>query len=188
MDLEEQLDPQPAFLAFGRLFAKVGAFEQFMRVALMQKEVQSGATAKLTDAQRQVWSKRLMRLDFGQLEQRICHQFKLVGDDKAVLKDAKDFRNDLAHNFWQSNFFNLHSKRGIFLVEQQCAQLEVQFEAVLDHLINLTGANIGDYVAWVQTESAKGEHLDELEQLVGKGWQAHLDAGHINAAPGAISG
>jgi DNA-binding transcriptional regulator PaaX len=177
--MTEKLDPHPAFLAFGRLFAKVGAFEQFMRVALMEREVQSGAVAKMSEQQRRAYSNKLLRLDFAQLEQRICHQFNLSGDDKAVLKDAKSFRNDLAHNFWQSNFGNLHSKRGISLVEQQCAQLEVQFEALGEHLINLTGAKISDYVAWVQAESAKGEHLDELERLVGEGWQAHLDAGHI---------
>jgi hypothetical protein len=103
----------------------------------------------------------------------------LSGDDKAVLKEAKSFRNDLAHNFWQSNFGNLHSKRGVYLVEQQCAQLVVQFEALGEHLINVTGAKIDDYVSWVKAQSSNTEHFDELERLIGEGWQAHLDAGHI---------
>lgn len=47
--MTEKLDPHPAFLAFGRLFAKVGAFGQFMRVAQMEREVQFGAVAKMSE-------------------------------------------------------------------------------------------------------------------------------------------
>ena len=177
-------NPQLAFTAFGRLYAKVAAFEQFMRVALATHEVNSGAYAKLSDEQKRSKSDKILRMDFAQLEQRISNLFCKNADDKAVFKDARDFRNNLAHNFWQNSFSFLHSARGVFLIEQHCAQLEVQFEVLGEHLINLAGTDMAHYVAWVQDQTDMEQHLDEYERLIGEGWQAHLDAGHI-APPNA---
>jgi len=59
----------------------------------------------------------------------------------------------------------------------------VQFEALGEHLINVTAAKIDDYVSWVKAQSSNTEHFDKLERLIGEGWQAHLDAGHIKMKP-----
>ena len=172
-------DPQRAFTAFGRAYAKVAAFEQFMRVMLAHREVESGAYAKLSDKDKRAKSDSILRMDFAKLEQRISNVFCKNADDKAILKDARDFRNHLAHNFWQSSFGFMHSARGIFLLEQGLAQLELQFEVLGEHLIKLTGTDMDHYIAWVQDQSGMDQHLDEYEHLIGEGWQAHLDAGHI---------
>jgi hypothetical protein len=155
-----------AFAAYGRVMAKIGAFEQFLRIALAQHEIdRCVGTGKQPNIQR--LGKRLLKMDFGSLAQQLCDKFKLASDVRQVMKDAKGFRNNLAHGFWAPHFSNLHSDRGRTIIERQCQQLERQFEGVAMLLVQATGLDTAAYAAFVA-----GNANDED---VFRGWETRLD-------------
>ena len=164
----------------GRLIPNIFcAFEQFMRVALAEQDVASGRWGKLSDEQRAAHSKKVIRLNFGQLLDRVAGSFKLGADEKQVFEDAKGFRHHLAHDFWVSGFMGLHSNEGVALLVEECEALEVQFRVTTELLFSATGIDAAGYVEWTRSRSDDPEWHREKRRLLDDCWRAHREAGHI---------
>jgi hypothetical protein len=155
-----------AFSAYGRVMAKIGAFEQFMRLALGEHEIRR-AKAAGTSPNLQAFGKRVLKMDFGGLAQQVCDKFKFVPELKQAMKEAKGFRNHLAHDFWVSHFANLHSDRGVTIIVRQCKLLERQFDGLSNILVAGTGVNANLYAEWVASNAN--------DELVFAGWESRLD-------------
>lgn len=169
MALEAPTDDQShvaAFAAYGQVMAKIGAFEQFLRIALAEHEInRRTAAGKQPDLPR--LGKRLQKMDFGSLAQQVCDKLKLTPELRQVMKEAKGFRNYLAHEFWAPHFSNLHSARGRMIVERQCKQLERQFDGVATLIVRATELDAAAYVSFVA-----GNANDEN---VFREWESRLD-------------
>ena len=65
-----------AFQSFGRLMAKIGGLEQFMRIALGEHTVRRmKATGKDDKAELERQATKIMKMDFGSLLQQVCTKF-----------------------------------------------------------------------------------------------------------------
>lgn len=154
-----------AFAAFGRALAKIGAFEQFMRIALAKHAIEKAQLSKIPLNQTKITA-RLMKSDFGTLAQQVCDKFKFDSELREAMKQVKGFRNHLAHEYWSAHFGSLRSERGIAIIVKECSLYERQFERVSEAIVSGTGVDIADYVAFVD-ETAKDEStLNEWEILL----------------------
>jgi hypothetical protein len=142
--------------------AKIGAFEQFMRIALGEHEIRR-RQATATDVDAHAIGKRVFKLEFGGLAQQVCDKLNLSDEIRQVVKQAKEFRNYLAHNFWVAHFSNLHSARGIRIVVLQCEQLERQFDRVTSLIVAATGVNAAGYAAFIQSGANDEQTFREWE-------------------------
>ena len=111
---------------------------------------------------------KIMKMDFGSLLHQVYTKFKLPPEIHEVLKQAKGFRNDLAHTFWVGHFPNLRSERGTAIIIENCELLERQFEKVADLLIAATGLDAIAYVNFV--------NANEPDEEVFRGWEVRLKA------------
>lgn len=140
-------DPTPAFTAFGRVTAAIAGCEQLMRLALGSLEVEKAKRAGNGGAERfTVFTARMLGWDFGQLAHRVRTQFKLPDDPWIqIFKDAKEMRNNVAHEFWSPNYGLLRSERGIGVIVRHCDVLRQHFEHLGDGLAYVTGLNLDTY-------------------------------------------
>lgn len=158
-----------AFETYGRLMAKIGGIEQFMRIALGEHAVRRmTASGKIGREEMQHHANKIMKMDFGPLLHQVYTKFKLSSDIHEVLKQAKGFRNDLAHTFWVGQIQNLRSERGTAIIIENCELLERQFEKVADLLIAATGLDAVAYVNFV--------NANEPDEEVFRGWEVRLEA------------
>ena len=165
-----EVNPDRAFLAYGRAMAKIGGFEQIMRLALGEHEIRRAqAAGDATRERLKIHANRLLKLDFGQLTQRTHDKFKLPPPWREILKDAKQFRNYLAHEFWSPNYGNLRSERGINIIAKHCELIEHHFDVLATGIIEATGVNIGLYIQFVEANAGDEETF--------RGWETRLQAG-----------
>lgn len=150
------------FSHYGRVMAKVGAFEQFMRIALAEHELRRCVIAERSP-DLVALSKRLQFMDFGRLAQTVGEKFKFRTDLRNILKEAKGFRNYLAHNFWVSHFANFRTIRGRAIIERECKLYETQFDRVAEIVIAATGVNTEDYTAFVKGTAGREDLFKEWE-------------------------
>ena len=115
-------DPTRAFTAFGKVTACIAAFEQIMRLALGKLEVEKANRANSHDALIfQKFTAKMLRWDFGQLAHRLRTQYKLPDEPwLQIFKDAKELRNDVAHDFWSPNYALINDERGIDIIVRRC--------------------------------------------------------------------
>lgn len=162
-------DVQRSFEAYGRLMAKIGGLEQFMRIALGEHLTRRMTTSGRTDrADLERHAIKIMKMDFGKLLHQVYTKFKFSKDVLQIFKDAKSFRDHLAHDFWVCNLSNLRSERGTRIIIEHCELLERQFEKVADLLIAVTGLDATMYVNFVSERSEDEESF--------KGWEVRLEA------------
>jgi hypothetical protein len=157
--------PEEVFASYGRVMAKIGAFEQFLRIALAEHEVARRKKSGIP-LNTEAFSRRLMKLEFGSLAQQVCDKFKFGDDLRAVVKQAKGFRNHLAHEFWATQFHNMHSERGRRITCRDCALYETQFERVAQLIVGAAGVDTASYVAFVAGNANRPEIFKEWEQLL----------------------
>ena len=168
-------DPTPAFTALGRVTAHIAACEQVMRFALGEREV---ARAKLKgDAgphRFQNFTARMLKWDFAQLSQRVRTQFRLSDDPwLQIFKDAKELRNNVAHDFWSPYYALLQSDGGIDIIVRHCTVLERHFAYLAREIIFVTGVNMQIYLDfistsdWMETSRADfDEKIREAEKAI----------------------
>lgn len=150
--------------------AKVGGLEQIMRLAIGEHEIRRAqAAGDVTRERLQIHANRLLTLDFGQLTQRTLDKFKLPPPWRDILKDAKLFRNYLAHEFWSPNYGNLRSERGLNIIVRHCELLEHHFDVLSTHIIAVTGVDIGLYIQFIETNAGNEDDF--------RGWETRLSAG-----------
>lgn len=162
-------DVQKSFEVYGRLMAKIGGLEQFMRIALgehLTRRMQASGKTDRSELERH--AVKIMRMDFGKLLHQVYTKFKFEPEVLAVLKQAKGFRDHLAHDFWVCNLGNLRSERGTRIIIDHCELLERQFEKVSNLLIAVTGLDAAMYVNFVS------ERADDAEAF--KSWEERLEA------------
>jgi hypothetical protein len=157
-----ELQVDSVFAHYGRVMAKVGAFEQFMRIALAEHELRRCTLAKRSPDLLAL-SKRLQFMDFGRLAQMVGEKFKFDPALKNILKEAKGFRNYLAHNFWVSHFGNLRTSRGRAIIERECKLYETQFDRVAEIVVSATGVNTEEYTAFVDGTADREDVFKEWE-------------------------
>ena len=156
-------DPTAAFTAFGRVTARIAACEQIMRLALGEREVERANRNGDSGPERfQPYIARMLKWDLGQLSHRLQNEFKLPKEPwLQILKDAKELRNTVAHDFWSPYNALLQSDQGIELVVRHCNVLDRHFAHLARGLAYATGVNLSLYVDFVSTnewtESTKAE-------------------------------
>lgn len=161
-------DQERAFRTYGLLMAKIGGLEQFMRIALgerLTKRMAKSGKNNREEIEREV--AKIMKKDFGQLLHQVYTKFKFHTDILQVLKDAKGFRDHLAHEFWVCHLGNLRSERGTSIITAHCELLEHQFDKVADLVIAVTGLDAAQYVDFVTGRSGNEEDF--------KGWEKRLE-------------
>lgn len=121
----------------------------------------------------------MLRQTFGQLLDKIVGGFALDADQRQILKDAKSFRDYLAHEFWIINLPGLYDEEGLSLIVEQCESLEIQFRLVTQLVFDATQVNAEQYVTWTKQRSQDSTWRYEMRRLLDDVWQAHRDAGHI---------
>ena len=163
-----ELPPTSAevFALYGRVMAKIGAFEQFMRIALAEHEIRKAAKAG-RDPDLHGFAQKALKFDFGSLAHRVADKYGFSPDLRTILKEAKFFRNQLAHTFWVVHFGNLRSERGLSIIKRECLLYEAQFERVAEILVAQTGVDAPGYSAFVEGTA------DREEVFIG--WEVRLD-------------
>jgi hypothetical protein len=162
-------DQERAFKSYGLLMAKIGGLEQFMRIALGEHLTKRTAKSGSYDrAALEREAAKIMKKDFGQLLHQVYTKFKFHTDVLQVLKEAKDFRDHLAHDFWVCHLGNLRSERGTEIITEHCELLGRQFDKVSDLVIAVTGLDAAQYVNFVAERAGNDENL--------KGWEERLEA------------
>jgi hypothetical protein len=159
-------DPTRAFTAFGKAVAGIAAFEQIMRLALGKLEVERAQRAGDAGADRfQRFSTKMLRYDFGQLSHRLRTQFKLADDPwLQIFKDAKDLRNDLAHDFWSPNYALIRDERGIDVIVRRCRVVDRHFQHLAELAIQITGVDVDLYLQVVSDPVAVAEAIKGFEE------------------------
>lgn len=167
--MDPKTDPgiphEVVFAAYGRVMAKIGAFEQFLRIALAEHEV-ARRKASNTPLNTEVFSRRLMKLEFGSLAQQVCDKFGFGSELRDVVKQAKRFRNHLAHEFWAAQFHNMHTDRGRKITCRDCHLYETQFERVAQLIVSATGVDVAAYLAFVAGNADQPEVFKRWEELL----------------------
>jgi hypothetical protein len=149
--------------------AKIGGLEQFMRIALGEHLTKRMAKSGRYDrAALGREAGKIMKKDFGQLLHQVYTKFQFHTDILQVLKDAKSFRDHLAHDFWVCHLGNLRSERGTAIITAHCELLERQFDKVSDLVIAVTGVDAAQYVNFVAERSENEEDFE--------GWEERLEA------------
>ena len=97
---------------------------------------------------------RMIGQDFGQLLHLVRSKFKLKPTFLHVMKEAKFFRNHLAHEFWVAHFGNLRSERGRIIIMEHCGLYERNFDRVSDILINATALDAAKYISVLDQQHA----------------------------------
>jgi hypothetical protein len=162
---QHEVSSNVVFAAYGRAMAKIGAFEQFMRIALAQHEIaRCQASGKSLDTD--TFARRLMKMDFGSLAQQVCGKFKFDPNMAQVMKDARGFRNHLAHEFWATQFHNMHTDRGRAITMRECVLYEAQFERVANAVVGATNVDAAAYAAFVAGNAERPEIFKEWEELL----------------------
>ena len=157
-----------AFAAYGRASAKVQAFEQLMRVALAEHQAgRESRGGKPVGSLK--FSKAALDLDFGSLEQRVCNKFKFDAQSRQIMKDARDLRNSMAHDFWIHHLTHIRSERGAAIVVRHAAIMERQIERVTELLILKTGVDAARYIDYLETiardETKFADHERQLAHV-----------------------
>jgi hypothetical protein len=160
-------DTSAAFCAYGRVMAKIAAYEQFMRVAIGEHEALTDQNPLLVDPeQRRKFVGKILRWDFGSLTQQMCDRFPNSLELRRLLKDAKVMRNYLAHEFWGGHFGNLHTERGIGIIVGECELRELHFEKLSEFFISETGIDTASYIQFVAAEARDEIRLRQWEELI----------------------
>ena len=166
-DVKTPPDTAAAFCAYGQVMAKIAACEQFMRVAIGEHEAKTVQNPLLTDPERRrKFVGKVMKWDFGSLTQQMCDRFPNSAELRSLLKNAKDMRNYLAHEFWAAHFGNLHSDRGIVIIVSECELRELHFEKLSEFFIAETGINTTSYIHFVAAEAQDEVRLKKWEELM----------------------
>ncbi len=148
----------------------VAGFEQILRLILAEFGVaQLERAGKATAEEFKRLSNKILRLDMGGLVQQVCDKLRLPPEIRAALKEAKGFRDYLAHNFWGANLSNLHSTRGIEIVVAQCRLFETGFREVGLLIVRTTEVDVFKYVLFLKSSAADEAILAEWEQQL-KEW------------------
>lgn len=174
-----EISADMAFAAYGRVMAKIGAFEQFMRIALAQHQIARCQKAG-KELDNETFSRRLMKLDFGSLAHQVSTKFDFGHDLREAVKQLKGFRNHLAHEFWATQFHNMQTDRGRIIVLRGCAIYEKQFEGVANIVIPATGVDAAAYAAFVAGNADRPE--------IFKDWERLLDNAEAASRKAAITG
>jgi hypothetical protein len=164
---EAQNTVRATFAAYGQVMAKIGAFEQLMRLALAKQAIDS-ALASGKDLDTRAVSCRLLKMDFGSLAQQLCDRFELEGVLRDAVKQAKELRNTLAHNFWVTQFPNLRAERGLQIILRECALYDEQFERVSATLMDAVGFDVAHHAAAFASQSHRPEEIEVWEALLEK--------------------
>ena len=137
-----------------------------MRLALAEHDI-ARAVSQSRELDLQVAAVRLQKLEFGGLAHRVADRFKFRSELRQILKEAKFFRNHLAHTFWVSHFGNLRSERGRKIIERDCKLYELQFDRVAELLVSGTGVDAASYTKFVDgTANLEGVFCE---------WESRLD-------------
>lgn len=174
-----ELTPKDAFAAFGQAVAKVQALEHLMRLALGEEEVRK-ATRKGEGLDPKLGA-RMLKFDFGKLEQRICGKFKLTRVDRQIMSDARDLRNSLAHSFWIGHQGHLATQRGIETIIREANLHSRQMDRIADLVIRLTGVNSRQYSDYVRMVANSPETLETWDRML-----AHTEDVFNRTEPSAV--
>jgi hypothetical protein len=147
--------------------AKIAACEQFMRVAIGEHEALTDQNPLLVDPERRrKFVGKVMKWDFGSLTQQMCDRFPNSSELRILLKEAKEMRNYLAHEFWTGHFGNLHSERGINIIIGECELRELHFEKLSEFFIAETGIDAANYIQFVANGARDETRLRRSEDLI----------------------
>jgi hypothetical protein len=162
-------DVDRAFEAYGRLMTAVAGFEQVLRLILGEFGVAKLERAgKASSEELKKLSTRILRLDMGGLIQQVCDKLGLTPEMRAALKEAKGFRDYLAHNFWGANLSNLHSARGVEIVIAQCQVFETGFREAGALIVQATKVDVLKYVLFLKSSAADEAILAGWEDEINK--------------------
>lgn len=160
-------DPHRAFAAFGRVMAGIAAFEQILRLVLGEFEAASlGQKGQHNREALARVGKKILGLDFGGLIHQAYNKLNLCSEILEILKEAKQARNYLAHNFWGANFGHLHSVDGIEIIVRQCLVFESMFRRLAEGIINETNVDVQRYIDHVRTAAAERSVLAEWDRVL----------------------
>ncbi|MEA1071082.1 hypothetical protein [Sphingomonas sp. LY160] len=159
-----------AFRAYGRVMAKVGALEQYMRIALLEHEQSRCASKGRGHDDLERYVVKVMKYTFGALLQQVHDKYKLGPAFLDTLKEVKSFRDYLAHEFWVAYFPALRTERGRKIIIEHCALYERSFDRVGDVFVAQSGLDITPYITSLDREATSESRL--------AGWEARLQ-GHV---------
>ena len=175
---DTELCREAAFAAYGRVMAKIGAFEQFLRIALGRHEIERfKSTGK--ELNTEAYTAKIMKLDFGSLAHQVCTKFQFDADLRNAVKQAKGFRNNLAHQFWVTQFHNLHTDRGLEIIRRECALYDQQFERLAALVVSATGVDSAHYAAFVRGNSDRPEVFKEWEERLERAESTMRETGEL---------
>ena len=160
-------EPIDALAAYGNAMARVQALEQLMRVALGEHEarklIASGGVPS------DIFGEKLLNMDFGKLEQRVCAKFDFDPEQREVMRDARGFRNYLAHQFWIHHLGHPGTREGRNLVVRHANLLARQIDRVAWMLIGATNVDAQRYSDFITSRGADPKTLSEWSSLLSEG-------------------
>jgi len=146
-----------------------------MRLALGEREVaKAQRRGDQFPVDFQPYINRMMKWDLGQLAHRVRTQLDLPDDPwLQIFKDAKELRNNVAHDFWSPYYALLQSEEGIELIVRHCSVLERHFAHLAKGLVYATGVNMQLYLEFIgsnewtkETKAQFGEKIAVAEKAI----------------------
>lgn len=155
----------------------IAIVEEAMRLALAEHEVRrKSPEGGMSQEDIAKFSRKLQKRDFGSLSQILCQKLKLSKEWLEILKQAKDLRNHMAHDYWMGQIGNAQSERGLKIITRQCNSLTAHMVLLADRLVSLTGINLQAYLDFTASAADDDDTYREWERLLTKAEQAVEEA------------
>lgn len=142
----------------------IALVEEYFRHLLMKAQAVSNPA--LSDSKKEKFLARLKRANFGTLLQWVCTDLKLSSEALAILKEARSFRDNLAHHFWYPHFPLLVTKRGAKVLAEELELMENHFVGLLSWLEAETGESLQQLIEFLKSRANDVERIEGFEDLI----------------------
>lgn len=138
-----------AFEAYGHAMATASTFEQLMALMVIEAyalRLDKRAGNKIAVDDQPNFLRSLLKGSDDTLRRKLVNSFTLSAEVQLSLVESKDFRDHLAHNFWQRHAGNLLSADGVDVIATECAHVANHFRLLANALLAETGVDVRDYI------------------------------------------
>jgi hypothetical protein len=158
-----------AFEAYGHAMAAAATFEHLMALMIgkaVAQRIGKRANTSLTAKERRQWSKVLMSKSFDRLRIELNRSFKLSAELQQALKDGKDFRDHLAHNFWPAHTGHMLTSEGVDVIATVCAATANHFRVLANALLAETDVHVHDYIEMIVNDPSRDQKIEGWRHLL----------------------
>lgn len=151
-----------AFEAYGHAMAAASTFELLMALLTMRAmalRLDKRANARIQPADHDRLLLSLRKGTFEKLQRRLTDCYTLSEPLRSELKDAKNTRDYLAHEFWQVHCADLCSADGVEVIATAAALYADHFRKLANAVMAETGQDAHDYIDMLTAQPGYGQKL-----------------------------